>query len=160
MGYPDHAEVVGIRDCGGQMTSAEGKERAWAPKRGDQGGFPSSQHSCTGKSSARDVQPPCSPHSLHPKNRLQVLFTGVRGTDFLRTSPFGPSRKFATRKQPQATAKIRCLGDVPERTILVRCLPRAGRGPEPRPAQKVGTYGRGEPVVQPAAARARRRLRL
>ena len=34
MGYPDRAEVVGIRDRGGQMTSEEGKERARAPKMG------------------------------------------------------------------------------------------------------------------------------
>src|SRR5215203_1884093 len=47
------------------------------------------------------------------------------------------SRKFATRKQLQATAKMRCLGDVPNLTILLRYLPtRAGRGPEPRPAQR------------------------
>ena len=78
------------------------------------------------------------------RDRIQVqsrysLFTRVRGIGILRTSHSGDSPKFATRKQPQATAKIRCLGVVPERTILVRCLPRAGRGQEPRPAQKVGT---------------------
>jgi hypothetical protein len=32
MGYPDRAEVVGIRDSGGQITSEEGKERARAPR--------------------------------------------------------------------------------------------------------------------------------
>jgi hypothetical protein len=58
------------------------------------------------------------------------LFTRVRGRFLLRTSPLRSSEKFATRKQLQATAKIRCLGDVPDLTILVGCLPRAGGGPE------------------------------
>src|SRR5215208_6294796 len=74
---------------------------------------------------------------------MQALFTGVRGIGILRTSPFGNSRKFATRKQPQATAKIRCLGDVPYLTLLVRYLPRSGRGPEPRRAEggHLGAWG-------------------
>jgi len=85
MGYPDRAEVVGIRDRGGQMTSEEGKERARAPKHGDQGGFPSSQHGCKGKSSARDVQTPCSLHSLR-LNRLQALCIRVRRRGILGSS--------------------------------------------------------------------------
>src|SRR5215212_2326475 len=53
---------------------------------------------------------------------------------------YGPSRAGVLRSSlpasnAQATAKIRCLGDVPERTILVRCLLRASRSPEPRPAE-------------------------
>jgi hypothetical protein len=38
-----------------------------------------------------------------------------------------------------SNSKDTTFGDVPYLTILVRCLPRAGRGPEPRPAEKVGT---------------------
>jgi len=45
--------------------------------------------------------------------RERCTFNQVRGRCLLRTSPLRRSRKFATRKQPQATAKIRCLDDVP-----------------------------------------------
>jgi hypothetical protein len=85
-----------------------------------------------------------------PRHKLWARF--ARRRVILRTSPLRRSKKFATRKQPQATAKIRCLGDVPYLAILLRYLPtRAGRGPEPRPTEGGHLKGRGEPVVQPAA---------
>src|SRR5215204_418937 len=65
----------------------------------------------------------------------EALFTQVPRRVILRSSAKRRSEKFATRKQPQATAKIRCLGDVSYLTIMVRCLLRVGRGPEPRPAE-------------------------
>src|SRR5215207_8765690 len=49
---------------------------------------------------------------------------------------YGVLRSSLPASNAQAPAKIRCLGDVPEHTILVRCLLRASRSPEPRPAQR------------------------
>jgi hypothetical protein len=43
---------------------------------------------------------------------------------------FGRYKK--SESDAQATAKICRLGDVSERAILVRCLPKAVRGSEPR----------------------------
>src|SRR5215203_4008358 len=49
--------------------------------------------------------------------------------------PNGVLRSSLPASNAQATPKIRCLGDVPYLTILVRYLPRASRSPEPRPAE-------------------------
>jgi hypothetical protein len=69
------------------------------------------------------------------------------------------SPKFAARQHPHATTKMGRLGDIPERAVLVGYLPTAVRGSEPCPYEtehlgaRVGTWGRGKPVVRPATAR-------
>jgi hypothetical protein len=45
--------------------------------------------------------------------RISPIFTQVRGSGILRTSPFGHSRKFATASNDEITAKITLLSDVP-----------------------------------------------
>src|SRR5215203_47947 len=61
-----------------------------------------------------------------------------RFTKRFRTTRSG---KIVTRKRFQATAKIRRLGDVPERTLLLPCSPTAVRGSEACPGEGGHLWG-------------------
>src|SRR5215208_4547438 len=72
----------------------------------------------------------------------------------LRTSPFGHSRKFAKKFQISLI-----WGMLRSTQLSMVSSAYASKGLEPCSVAG-GHLGPGEPVVQPAAARARRRLRL
>jgi hypothetical protein len=68
-------------------------------------------------------------------NRLGFPY---RGDEADRTSQVRRSKKFATRKQRQATAKLGRWGDVPERTICYRASQQRSEARNHAPAN-VGT---------------------
>src|SRR5215211_6788471 len=87
-------------------------------------------------------------------NFVESRFAELRLIGVLRTSPFGDSRKLVKKFQ------ISLIWGMLRSTQLSRVSSAyASRGLEPCSVAG-GHVGHGEPVVQPAAARARRRLRL
>src|SRR5215211_7032757 len=92
---------------------------------------------------------------------LRSLFTGVRGIGILRTSPFGDSRKFALTEFYEVRYALATPSNSKDTTFGGCAIPHnlgtlpPNRGQRPRTAsrRRWAPRRRGEPVVQPAAAR-------
>jgi hypothetical protein len=68
-----------------------------------------------------------------------LLFIQVRGIGILRSSPFGHSAKFATRKQRPSNTKIRHFEDaLPPLNVYAGPTMQRGRAEGPRPYMEGG----------------------